>query len=97
MTKRPFITKGHRTKECLEFVHTDMYRLLKFMHEGGMSTTSLLVMITLGLDMCMGNPMPWINSLNLRRNRITYWINISSHFNWIEAVCLVRLILSIGA
>ena len=44
--------------------------LLVFMHGEGMSTTSLLV--TLGLDMCIGNPMPWINLLNLWQNRITY-------------------------
>ena len=24
MTKRPFIAKGYKTKECLELVHTDM-------------------------------------------------------------------------
>ena len=24
MTKRPFISKGHRTKECLELVHNEV-------------------------------------------------------------------------
>ena len=50
--------KRTRAKECLELVHTDMFKLL--------------VMITLGLDMYIGDLMPWIHSLNLRRDWITY-------------------------
>ena len=34
MTKRPFTTKGYRTKECLELVHTDMCGLFN-VHAGG--------------------------------------------------------------
>ena len=71
--------------------------LLVFIHGEDMGTTSLLVMITLGLDMCIGNLMPWINSLNLRQNLITYWVNISRYFNLIEVICLVSLILSVWA
>ena len=29
MTKRPFITKGNKTKECLELVCTDVYETFK--------------------------------------------------------------------
>ena len=62
-----------------------------------MGISSLLVMITLGLDMHIGNPMPWIHSLNLRRDRITYWVDIASHFDQIKVICPVSLILFIGA
>ena len=55
--------------------------LLLSMHGEGMGISSLLVMITLGLDMYIGNLMPWIHSLNLRRDRITYWVDIASHFD----------------
>ena len=47
----------------------------------GMGISSLLVMITLGLDMYIGDPMPWIHSLNLKQDRITYSVYIPSHFN----------------
>ena len=50
------------------------------MHEG-MGISSLLVMITLGLDIYIGNQMSWIYLLNLRRDQITYWVYISSHFD----------------
>ena len=36
------------------------------MHREGMGISSLLMMITLGLDMYIGDSMPWIYSLNLR-------------------------------
>ena len=49
--------------------------LLVSMHGEGMGISSLLVMITLGLDMYIGNMMPWIHSLNLRQDRITYWLS----------------------
>ena len=42
------------------------------MHREGMGISSLLVMITLGLDMYIGNLMPWTHSLNLRRDQIPY-------------------------
>ena len=45
----------------------------------------------------IGNPMPLINSLNLRRNWITYWVNKLIHFNYIELAYLVGSIVSIGA
>ena len=32
------------------------------MHGEGMGVSSLLVMVTLGLDLCIGNLMSWINS-----------------------------------
>ena len=41
-----------------------------------MGITSLLVMIALGLDMYIGNSMSSIHSLNLRQDRITYWVNM---------------------
>ena len=55
--------------------------LLVFMHEEGMTISSFLVMITLGLDMYIGDSMPWIYSLNLRQDQITYWVDIPGHFN----------------
>ena len=36
--------------------------LLASMYGEGMGVSSLLVMVTLGLDLCIGNSMPWINS-----------------------------------
>ena len=48
------------------------------MHGKGIRISSLLMMITLVLDMYRGNPMPWIHSLNLRWDQITHWVNISS-------------------
>ena len=42
------------------------------MHEEGMSSSSLLVMVTLGLDMYIGDSMRWVHSLNLRWDCITY-------------------------
>ena len=51
------------------------------MHREGMGISSLLVMITLGLDMYIGDSMPWIYSLNLRQDQITYWVYIPGHFN----------------
>ena len=51
------------------------------MHREGMGIPSLLVMITLGLDMYIGDLMPWIHSLNLRWDQITYWVYIPSHFD----------------
>ena len=40
--------------------------LLVSLDREGMGISSLLVMITLGLDMYIGDSMPWIHSLNLR-------------------------------
>ena len=71
--------------------------LLVSMHREGMVISSHIVMITLGLDMCIEDLMPWIHSLNVREDQITYWVYIPSHFDWIKVVCLVSLILSIGA
>ena len=59
------MTNRTRAKECLELVNIDMYgpfcvyawKVLVFHH---------LLIHTLGLDMCIVNLMPWINSLNLR-------------------------------
>ena len=55
--------------------------LLVSMHGEGMGISSLLVMITLDLDMHIENPMPWIHSLNFRQDKITYWLYIPSHFD----------------
>ena len=85
--------KRTRAKGCLELVHTNMY--LMSMHGDDMGISSLLVMITLSLDTYIGNPMPWIHSLNLRQDQITYWACIPSHFNYIKVICLVSLIISI--
>ena len=46
--------------------------LLVSMHGEGMGISSLLVMITLGLDTFIGNLMPWIHSLNIKQDQITY-------------------------
>ena len=54
-------------------------------------------MITLGLNMYIGNLMSWIHSLNLRRDQITYWVYIPSHFNQIKEISLVSLIISARA
>ena len=37
-----------------------------------MGISSLVVVITLGLDTYIRDLMPWIHSLNLRRDNITY-------------------------
>ena len=64
------MTKKTRAKECLVLAHTNMYAILltcmQFlvsMHGEGMGISSLLMMITLGLDMYIENLMPWIHSL----------------------------------
>ena len=75
------MTKRTRAKKCLELVHTDMYETFSVHAWEGMGISSLLVMITLGLDMYIGNLMPWIHSFNLRRDWITYWVYIPSHFD----------------
>ena len=75
------MTKKTKVKKCLELVHTDMFKLLVSMHGESMGISSLLVMITLGLDMYIGNSMPWIHSLNLRRDWVNYCVYIPSHFN----------------
>ena len=52
----------------------------------GMSTSSHLRMITLGSDMFtlwIRGLMPWTNSLNLRQNQKTNWVNVSRHFDLI--------------
>ena len=59
-----------------------------------MVISSILVMITLGLDMYIGDMMSWIHSLNLRWDRITYWLYIQSHFDQIKVIYLVSLMLS---
>ena len=67
------MTKRIGTKECLELLHTDMYETFSVHEWGGYEgMSSLLVMITLGLDMYIGDLMPWIYSLNLRWDHITY-------------------------
>ena len=71
--------------------------LLVSMHGEGMGISSLLVIITLGLNMYIIYPIPWIHSLNLRRDWITYWVYIPSHFDQIKLICLVSLIFSIRA
>ena len=45
------MTKKTKVKKCLELVHIDMFKLLVSMHGESMGISSLLVMITLGLDM----------------------------------------------
>ena len=42
--------------------------LVVFMRRESMGTSSLLLMNTRGLNMCIGNLMSWINSLNIRWN-----------------------------
>ena len=46
--------------------------LLVSIYGEGMGISSLLVMITLGLDINIGNLIPWMHSLNLRWDWITY-------------------------
>ena len=46
-----------------------------FMHEK-CGYFIILLMNTLVLDMCIGNTIPYINSLKLKWNWITYWVNI---------------------
>ena len=36
MNKRPFLTKGNRSKRVLELIHTDVYGLLNVRPEGGL-------------------------------------------------------------
>ena len=55
------MTKRTRAKECLKLMHNNIYGTLVSMHRDGMGISSLLVMITLGLDMYIGNLMPWIH------------------------------------
>ena len=50
MTMRPFKVKGYRAKEVLELVHTDLCEPMSTSTREGMSTSSLLLMITQGLD-----------------------------------------------
>ena len=51
--------KRTRAKECLELVHTNIYmKLLVSMHGKSMGISSLLMMITLSLDMYIENLMP---------------------------------------
>ena len=64
--------------ECLEFMHIDIYGTFSIHAWRGYGYSSLLVMVTLSLDMYIGNLMPWIHSINLRRDFITYWVNISN-------------------
>ena len=52
MAKRIFTIKGHITKKYWKLEHVDMYGPFSVMHEG-MSTLSLLLMITVGLDICI--------------------------------------------
>ena len=44
----PFIFKGHKTKECLELVHIDVYGTFKVHTWESMGTSSLLLINTLG-------------------------------------------------
>ena len=66
------MTKRTRAKECLKLVHTNMYGTFSVHAWEGMGISSLLVRVTLGLDMYIGDLMPWIYSLNLRWDHITY-------------------------
>ena len=75
------MTNWIRAKECLELVHADIYRTFNVHAWGGMGISSLLVMITPGLDIYIGNPMTWIHLLNLRQDRIIYWVYIPIHFD----------------
>ena len=75
------MTKRTGDKECLELAHTNMYGAFSVHAWEGYGISSLLVMITLGLDMYIENLIPWIHSLNLRRDWITYWVYIPSNFN----------------
>ena len=52
MAKRIFTIKGHITKKYWKLEHVDMYGPFSVRHEG-MSTLSLLLMITVGLDICI--------------------------------------------
>ena len=69
------------------------------MHREDMSTSSCLWVIILGSNIftgCIGNSTHLRNSLNLKRNWKTNYVNISRHFNLIkvESTCLLSLILS---
>ena len=57
--------------------------LLVSMHGDGMGISLFLVMITLGLDMYIGDLMPWIYSLNLRWDHITY-LGIYTKSPWLD-------------
>ena len=51
------MTKRTRANECLELVHTDMYENFSVHAWEGMGISSLLVRVTLGLDMYIGDLM----------------------------------------
>ena len=70
------MTKRTGDKECLELAHTNMYGAFSVHAWEGYGISSLLVMITLGLDMYIENLIPWIHSLNLRHDEITYILGI---------------------
>ena len=76
MTKMPFIAKRNRTKECLELVNTNVcVKLLDFIHREGMSTSLFFIdeYSRFGyVYLTHRNLMPQINSLNLKKNWITY-------------------------
>ena len=74
--------------KCMEF--------LVSIHGEGMGISSLLVMTTLGLDTYIGNLMPWIHSLNLRRDWITYLVYIPNHFDQIKVIYPVSLNFSVA-
>ena len=50
MTMRPFNAKGHRVKELLDLVHTDLCGPISTSARGGYSTSSPSLMITQGTD-----------------------------------------------
>ena len=53
MTKTPFIGHGDRVSDILDFVHTNVCGPMSTQARDGSLTSSHLLMIGLGLDMCI--------------------------------------------
>ena len=68
------MTRRIKAKEYLVLLHTEVYKP-SCVYSWKMYLIILLINI-LGLNVYIENLMSWIHSLNLRRDRITYWVNI---------------------
>ena len=68
MTKRPFIAKGYRTKECLKLVYTDVREPFNVHAQKGYEYFTFIDdYYRFGYIYLMHRKyIPWINSLNLR-------------------------------
>ena len=91
MTKRLFIARRHRIKECLELVHIDMCEPFSAHILGGYGYFINFIdeYSRFGYVYLLHRKSDVLDKfIEFKVELITYWVHISMHFELIKVICL---------